>query len=69
MISLENDIIFFGFFAFDKAKTLEFAENKMFPLFNTKLSNYKITEDFKVVDNIPRTGSDKIMRYQLKIKK
>ena len=33
------------------------------------LSKYKIPEDFKVVDNIPRTGSGKIMRYQLKIQK
>jgi acyl-CoA synthetase (AMP-forming)/AMP-acid ligase II len=30
------------------------------------LSKYKIPEDFKIVDDIPRTGSGKIMRYQLK---
>jgi acyl-coenzyme A synthetase/AMP-(fatty) acid ligase len=30
------------------------------------LSSYKVPSDIKVIDQIPRTGSGKIMRFKLK---
>ena len=43
-----------------------FNQKQLIDFCTVSLSTYKIPEKFQIVDNIPRTGSGKIMRYKLK---